>query len=154
MVVTCSSWDFLQTWALQVKKATSQTKFFLWCYDAVHHIDPKQRHIYLFMDGVTGWEDEGHEVWRKRKAKMGNNVDMLNVIRNSSICSRHLDKEKINTDSSTSGDPIYFAWNNRRKSLARGRPERHKSAKLRMSVVAALLHVWLPCTWVASIRIY
>ena len=53
-----------------------------------------------------------------------------NLTRNFRLHSHHFDKEKISTDGYTSGDPVHFAWNNWRKPLVRGRPERHRSTKI------------------------
>ena len=53
-----------------------------------------------------------------------------------------LTQEKISTDGYTSGEPIYFAWNNWSKPLAWGRPESHRSAK--PPECTATLHVTFP----------
>ena len=87
----------------------------------------------------------------ERKDKTGKNVDVLNLTRNSRLCSCHFDMEKISTDSYTSGDPVCFAWTNWKKHLVWGGPECHRSAKPRKSTSAAPLHVTIHGTHVASI---
>ena len=56
-------------------------------------------------------------------------------------------RKKVNSDGYMSGDPVYFAWNNRRNPPARGRLEMQAN----MSVNAATLHVIIRGTRVASI---
>ena len=53
-------------------------------------------------------------IQRERKDKMGKKV-MLNLTRNSRLCSHYFNKKKISTDSYRSSDPVYFVWNNWRK---------------------------------------
>ena len=49
------------------------------------------------------------------KDKTRKDIDKLNLTRNSRVNSYQIDNEKIFTDVDTSGDPVYFAWNNCRK---------------------------------------
>ena len=66
-----------------------------------------------------------HEV----KDKTAKNVDVLSFTRNSKLYSHNFGKNKISTGGETSGDHVYFAWNNYKMAPAqRGtglkRPER------------------------------
>ena len=70
----------------------------------------KKRHIYSFVANVM-WVKwlRAQKRWkeliqRERKDKMEKNVDVLNLTRNSRLCSCHFNKEKIIIDGSTS-DP-------------------------------------------------
>ena len=60
------------------------------------------------------------------KDKTGKNDGMLKLEGSFELCSRH-----------TNGDSVYFAWNNWRKLLAWGGPERYRFAKLQMRVSTA-----------------
>ena len=62
----------------------------------------------------------------------------------------HFDREKINTDSYTSGKSCLLCMSNWRKPLVQGKPRRHNSAKPQTSVKAATSHVMFLCVWVAS----
>ena len=136
---------FLQARSLPVKKAMHQkaiqiinfTSFStfkrLW---STIRFKAKTLHIYPFMANVTWvkWlkDPSVQRRWktliqRERKDETGKNVDVLNLTRNSRLCSRHFKKERISTDGYMSGDPVYFAWNNQRKPQVWGRQERHGS---------------------------
>ena len=72
-----------------------------------HSSKPKKLHIYPFMADVT-WVKWPKDLsvqrrWTaliscERKDKIGKNVDLLNLARNSRICSHHFDREKISMD--------------------------------------------------------
>ena len=85
---------------------------------------------------------------REGKNKTRKNANVLNLVRNSRLCSHHLNEEQISTDSYVRSDPIYFAWNNWRKATS---VNRHRSAKPQISVSAAHLHVIFHGTRAASI---
>lgn len=59
----------------------------------------------------------------ERKGKMGKNVNVLKLTKNTSLCSHYFLKEKLSTD----GNPV-FAWNNQENQLVWRRPERHRCA--------------------------
>ena len=146
------SGTFWQTWPLHAKKSNTYNSFystffnlqttFMYCCDAPEYIShsskAKKLHICPFVADVT-WvkcrkDLSAQRRWKalfhhERKNKKGKNVNVLNLTRNFRLCSCHFGKEKISTDSYTSGDPVCFAWND-----AQIRPERHKSAKPRMNV--------------------
>ena len=92
----------------------------------------KKLHIYLFAYDVT-WVETPKDVaaqrwwtaliWREKKDKTGKNVNMLNPTRNSRLCSRHFDEEKISTEGYMSADPVCFSWNNWRKPQRQTRKE-------------------------------
>ena len=123
---------FFQTQPLPVKKARSQNK----SKDATHL-------------SLHDWHDMGElgegalcteKIWRcfRGGTKLGKNVNLLNLTWNSRLCSRHLEKDKISTDGYSSGDPVYFAWNNWKKPLAQGRLERQRSEKSQTRVSPAM----------------
>ena len=66
------------------------------------------------------------------RTKRGKNVDVLLNLSNFKLCSPCFDKERSCTDGYTSGDPVYFVRNNRRKPP--GILERHSSTTPWMSI--------------------
>ena len=94
------------------------TTAMLW---SVYNVDQKQRSYTSVPSSLTWCQERG------RKNNTGKNVNILNLIRNSSLCSCHFNKDY------TRGDPVYFARNNWRKSLKGCL----WSAKPQMSVSAA-----------------
>ena len=85
---------------------------------------------------VTDWSlcTEDMEVTDPSREEGRNNIMLLCYVPVIST------EKKINTGGYTSGDPVHFSWNNRRKLLDKGRQEKHRS-----------LHVQLRGTWVAAI---
>ena len=73
-------------------------------------------------------------IWWAGKDKTGKNLNVLNLTRNFRLCSCHFDNENISTHGYTTGDPVYFAWDEWGKPLAWGRLERHRSAKPQMTM--------------------
>ena len=56
--------------------------------------------------------------YREGKDKTGKNINNLNLTGNSRLCSHKFNKEQINTDCETSGDPACFFWNNLHSTVA------------------------------------
>ena len=105
-------------------------------------MDPKQRsYASIPSKDLSAQRSWKALIQREGKDKTGKNVDVLNFIRNSWVCSHHFDEEKISPDGCMNRDPVYFASNNQKKPLVRGRLERHRSAKPQMSVSAVARHV-------------
>ena len=125
LFVTCCIWNFLQTPSLPVKKTTSQKQaihiinFMSFSAKCTSHTSKaKKLHIYPFMDDMA-WIRSVHQrrnvlIRCERKSKAEKNVNALNLTRNSRLCSHHFSKEKISTDSYTSGDLVRFARNNKK----------------------------------------
>ena len=82
------------------------------------------------------------------KEKTGKNMDMLNLTRNSRLCSHKFSQEQINTDCEMSGDPLFVYWNNCEETIV------EKVAclqKPRMIASSAHLHAMVCGSWVAPI---
>ena len=45
-------------------------------------------------------------IWPERKEKLEKNVDVVNLTRNSRLCSLYFDKEEISTDGYMGGNPV------------------------------------------------
>ena len=102
----------------------------------VHGSRAKKLHIYPFIDDVSDLSAQGRcqtLTQSERKDKTGTNVNESNLTMDSRIWSLHFNKEQVSADGYVTGDPVCFAWNNRRKPPAR---DKHRSGLVRMSVSA------------------
>ena len=82
-----------------------------------HRSKAKMLHIHPFMAVV---------MWGKISLQ---SEDGPNLMTKSRLGARHVDKVQISTDGCRSADPVYFAWNNWRKTLSQGRQEKTQISK-------------------------
>ena len=68
-----------------------------------HHLDLNNWLMWCGWSGQRRWRAL---IWHERKDKVGKKVYVLELTRNSRLCSHHFNKEKISTDGCISNDPV------------------------------------------------